>query len=1231
MNRIVRQAALAGLLLCGSLSLGLGAARAQCVSLNAVDVPAQQDFDALSNTAGSTTNALALPGWSLLETGGSARDNEQYAVDTGAANTGDTYSYGSAGSTDRALGSLRSGTLVPTFGACYTNNTGAAIQSLDIAYTGEQWRLGTAARADRIDFQYSLNATDLATGAWTDVDALDFSTPNTATVGAKDGNAAENRTALSATVSGLSIPNGATFWIRWNDTDASGADDGLAIDGFSLIARGQGGGGTPVLSISDTAAPEGDSGTTEFMFTLSLTAPAGPGGVSIQYFTRNDTAGAPSDFVAVPNGSATIPEGQTSIVIGVLVNGDTVQEPDENFHVLLDGATGAIIADGVGIGTIQNDDVSITPIHDVQGPGAASPLATQPVTTSGIVTARKYNGFYLQAPEAEYDADPATSEGVFVFTSAAPPAQAAVGNRVIVSGTVTEYRSSNVADPASLTEITAPTVLLSSTGNPLPAPIVLTTTFPNPTGAYDQLERVEGMRVSAPSVTVIAPTGGSTSEPNATGGSNGKFYATVTGLPRPFREPGIQAPDSAPGGGSIPPIPRWDGNPEVFAIDSDSLGAAGSGANLSTGAVVQNLVGTLDYFERRYIVDALLDAPTPGMSPQAARAPTSQEFTYAAYNVERFFDTVNDPGIGEPVLTPTAFANRLNKLSLGIRDYLRTPDILGLVEVENLSTLQAIATKVNADAVAAGQPDPQYAAYLMEGNDVGGIDVGFLVKSAEVAAGTPRVEVVAVTQQGASTTWNDPNGGTPLLNDRPPLQLDAVVHFADGRAFPITAIAVHQRSLIDVELDTAAGNRVRLKRQAQAAYLAGLIQGLQNADPTRRILVAGDFNAFEFNDGLADVMGTTTGMPSPDNATVVPGDGVDLVDPDLLNLFLEEPADQRYSYTFDGSAQSIDHILVNQALGVAAGNIALDHARINGDFPQTNRSDANSASRLSDHDPAIAYINTSTADLWINVSNQLQAGSGGTGLGEALSFHAAFGNDGPDAASNVGLGFAFDAELPDLTFKADWSPGWTCNEPEVVNGTTTLSCSKTSLDHLDGGDIFFTAPQPSNMGQDHVSLAASIQSHSADPLPADNTSSAITALVSEADLAVSIARDQNIGADAVYAITVTNDGPDPVSSVVLNTGVRFLASSSSPAFSVVSQDARWECSSMLNGTEWGWMCSLDGLLPMGDSSSFRLTIPLNLMQSRRYIESTLGTRFDPVLRDNTARMRLVTPTPLPRP
>lgn len=203
---------------------GAPVAHGQCVSLTSLGSAYTQNFDTLSNTAGSTTNNLTITGWYLTETGGGARDNEQYGVDTGSSTTGDTYSYGAAGSTERALGQLRSGSLIPNFGACFTNNTGATITSLDVAYYGEQWRLGTAARTDQMSFQYSNNATDLVTGTWTNVAALNFVTPDTATTGAKNGNATADRTALSSTISSLTIANGATFWIRWADTDASGAE-----------------------------------------------------------------------------------------------------------------------------------------------------------------------------------------------------------------------------------------------------------------------------------------------------------------------------------------------------------------------------------------------------------------------------------------------------------------------------------------------------------------------------------------------------------------------------------------------------------------------------------------------------------------------------------------------------------------------------------------------------------------------------------------------------------------------------------------------------------------------------------------------------------------------------------------------------------------------------------------------------------------------------------------------
>lgn len=204
-----------------------------CASITVSNLTYTQDFDTLANTG---TSSVVPPGFGFSETGTSTRVNTEYTAGTGSDNTADTYSYGASGSTERAFGSIRSGTLTPIIGACFVNNTGGTINSIQITYDGEQWRLGALNREDRLDFQYSLDATSLTTGTWIDVNALDFTAPvTTGTVGLLDGNAAANRTAgISSTISSLSIPNGATFYIRYVDIDASGSDDGLAIDNFSL-------------------------------------------------------------------------------------------------------------------------------------------------------------------------------------------------------------------------------------------------------------------------------------------------------------------------------------------------------------------------------------------------------------------------------------------------------------------------------------------------------------------------------------------------------------------------------------------------------------------------------------------------------------------------------------------------------------------------------------------------------------------------------------------------------------------------------------------------------------------------------------------------------------------------------------------------------------------------------------------------------------------------------------
>jgi uncharacterized protein (TIGR03437 family) len=319
---------------------------------------------------------------------------------------------------------------------------------------------------------------------------------------------------------------------------------------------------------------------------------------------------------------------------------------------------------------------------------------------------------------------------------------------------------------------------------------------------------------------------------------------------------------------------------------------------------------------------------------------------------------VNDPGVSDVTLTQTAFTNRLNKASLSIRNVMRSPDIIGVVEVENLTTLQALATKINNDATAAGATNLNYQAFLVEGSDPGGIDVGFLVNSS-------RVNVSDVTQFGKDTTYINPNNNQPeLLNDRPPLVLRATINASGNPPFALTVIVNHLRSLSGID-DPTDGHRVRVKRRAQAEYLATLIEQRQTASPSERIIVLGDFNAFEFNDGYVDVIGTIKGAPTAANNVILASS--DLVNPDLTDLVDTIPAAQRYSYSFNGNAQTLDHALVTANL--LARVRRFEYARCNADFPETYRSDPNRPERISDHDMPVAAFSFAGAATSVSAAS----------------------------------------------------------------------------------------------------------------------------------------------------------------------------------------------------------------------------------------------------------------------
>ncbi len=335
------------------------------VSLAALGTAVTQNFDTLANTG---TSSVLPTGWYFDEVG--TANNLLYSAGTGSGMSGDTYSFGAVGSTDRAFGTLQSGTNTPTIGAQFTNNTGTSIGSLDIAYVGEQWRLGALNRTDALVFQISFDATSLANGTWTDVPALLFVAPiTTGTIGALNGNLSANQTANSySLVLASAVASGQTFWIRWIDFGAPGSDDGLGIDNFSITAQAVV--AVPgALAINDVALAEGNAGTTNISFTVTRSG-GSSGAVSATWMLGLTGTATADDFTTTPQtGTVSFADGQTTATVTISVAGDVTVETNETFFVNLTAPTGgATISDAQGQGTITNDDsppVGTLSINDV--------------------------------------------------------------------------------------------------------------------------------------------------------------------------------------------------------------------------------------------------------------------------------------------------------------------------------------------------------------------------------------------------------------------------------------------------------------------------------------------------------------------------------------------------------------------------------------------------------------------------------------------------------------------------------------------------------------------------------------------------------------------------------------------------------------------------------------------------------------------------------------------------
>lgn len=230
--------------LVAAVALAAAASAQATVSVSSVAFNYSQSFDSLASTGSITfVNDSTLTGWSLFRGSGTSLT---VTAGTGSSNAGGFYSFGDAGSTERALGSVASGTTgTLTYALALTNNTGLALDSFKLNYDGEQWRNGGVTAVHQLTVQYGFGASYAAVTNWTSAGAaFDFSSvQNTATAGAV---VTGNTVGLVPALGGTVITNwaaGDTLWVRWTDIDNTGSDHGLAIDNVSF-------------SVTATAVPE---------------------------------------------------------------------------------------------------------------------------------------------------------------------------------------------------------------------------------------------------------------------------------------------------------------------------------------------------------------------------------------------------------------------------------------------------------------------------------------------------------------------------------------------------------------------------------------------------------------------------------------------------------------------------------------------------------------------------------------------------------------------------------------------------------------------------------------------------------------------------------------------------------------------------------------------------------------------------------------------------------------
>jgi len=593
---------------------------------------------------------------------------------------------------------------------------------------------------------------------------------------------------ISGTTADFRASNGCT------DTDNNNLDFAASVPSPRNTATAPlpcGGVTVPGLSVADVSVLEGDSGTTTMVFDVSLSAAAGDGGVTFDIATSDGTAqdasttGEDADYVAQSLSGQVIPAGSSGpYEFSVSVNGDADIEADEKFLVDVTNVVGASIADGQATGTIEDDDASpcdstFTPIYQIQGTGPNAAI-TGTVTTRGVVVGdfegtAAASGFYLQ--DATGDGNPATSDGIFVFTGSAD--LVAIGDLVTVTGFARERFNQTTINGSNTNTAAVPAgdIALCGTASVTPTDVEL------PFADASTPERYEGMAVRCPQPLVISEYF------NYDRFGELVLALPLDGEPRPFTGTALEQPGAAANARSLAnslrritlddaqsaqnPVRLRHPNGDAFSLTNRFRG----------GDTVQDTVGVLGFDFSLYRIFPTGPAKYTAANPRPATPePVGGHLKVAAMNTLNFFvtldalddDTTDVPGDnvcggnanldcrGADLSQPQEFDRQRDKLLTALSGL--DGDVIGLNELENTPGVEPL------ESITSGMPGYDFVDTGTIGTDA--IKVGLIYRPAVVTRSAPsrrstRATTLASSTRRAGRRWPRPSRSTPPAHGSP--------------------------------------------------------------------------------------------------------------------------------------------------------------------------------------------------------------------------------------------------------------------------------------------------------------------------------------------------------------------------------------------------------------------------------------------------------------------------------